>query len=104
MGVELSQYRAVIGRFAAHAHRLKKTKGLKKTKLSKSQNVTEGEGEKVTTCPALNNKFDKSWGSLDRWKTRSQSRDPKIRSKPFSPQPVGRSSKNRIAEEMNYSW
>ena len=96
MGVELSQYRAVIGRFAAHAHRLKKTKqekGLKKTQLSKSQNVTEGEGEKVTTCPAFNNKFDKSWGSLDRWKTRSQSRDPKIRSKTFSPQPEGRSSK-----------
>ena len=99
----MSEYRAAIGRFVARAQSLKTKLGKKlKSKLSKSQKVTEGQSEKVTTGQTLNTKFNKSGGSLNRWTTRSKSRDFGKRSKTFSAQSTRRNSKNRkfLSERM----
>ena len=92
MGVGLAEYRAAIGRFAIHAQ---SPKIKLKSKLSKTQQVTEGQSEKVSTGQTFNTKFNKSGGSLNRWKTRSKSRCFGKRSKTVSPQSARRNSKKR---------
>ena len=83
MGVGLCQYRAAIGGFAwiASNARLHWSRSSRQRKSSRVINEVGGEERSRKVASSNINKFKKSWGSVDRWKTGARSRFDGQRSK-----------------------
>ena len=83
MGVGLCQYRAAIGGFAwiASNARLHWSRSSRQRKSSRVINEVGGEERSRKVALSNINKFKKSWGSVNRWKTGPRSRFDGQRSK-----------------------